>query len=325
MKNTGALVISLDFELLWGVFDMVDYRERINYFQNTRRVIPEILKLFAANGIHCTWATVGMLFNKDWKEWKENDPTCEPHYKNGKLSSYKFGNSIKDLETEEFCFAPELIREIAEVTGQEIASHTYSHYYCTEAGQTLNEFRADLESAVNVAEKVGISLRSLVFPRNQIRKDYLKVCTDLGITSVRSNPYNWYWKDPAANDLKTKIFRTGDAYNPFSASKSYTIANLKKENDLPLEQPSSRFLRPYESNSILHGLKMKKIHQEMTCAAKNGEIYHLWWHPHNFGDFPLESLNDLRTIINHFKKLQRTYGFQSANMHGINNSFLNNV
>ena len=66
MEN-GALVISLDFELLWGVFDKVDWRDKKKYFQNTRRVIPEILRLFEQYEISSTWATVGMLFNKYWE------------------------------------------------------------------------------------------------------------------------------------------------------------------------------------------------------------------------------------------------------------------
>ncbi len=323
--NNGTLVISLDFELLWGIFDMVDYRQRINYFRNTRAVIPEILKLFEANGIHCTWATVGMLFNKDWEEWEQNNPGKEPNYVIDKLSSYTYGREIKNLNTEELCFAPDLIPEISQVPGQEIGSHTYSHYYCQEASQSLEEFRADLESAIKVAGEFGISLRSLVFPRNQINRGYLKVCSELGITSVRSNPDAWYWKDPASEDLKTKIFRTGDVYNPLSSSKSYSYSLLEKEIEFPLQQPASRFLRPYESNSILHGLKMKKIFQEMTYAAKNGEIYHLWWHPHNFGYFPMESLKDLTKILTHFKELRKKYNFTSANMNGIYNSFLNNI
>ena len=54
MYNNGALVISLDFELLWGVFDKVDWREKKEYFQNTRKLIPQILDLFEQYDIHCT-------------------------------------------------------------------------------------------------------------------------------------------------------------------------------------------------------------------------------------------------------------------------------
>ena len=56
MKN-GSLVISLDFELLWGVFDKVDWKQQKDYFLSTRKIIPEILGLFEQYEISCTWAT----------------------------------------------------------------------------------------------------------------------------------------------------------------------------------------------------------------------------------------------------------------------------
>ena len=64
----GALVISLDFELLWGVRDkrtIADYGANI---LGVRQVVPALLDLFAERNIACTWATVGLLFfatNKD--------------------------------------------------------------------------------------------------------------------------------------------------------------------------------------------------------------------------------------------------------------------
>src|SRR5680860_1223778 len=111
-STNGFLVISLDFELLWGVFDKVDYKEKETYFKNTGKVIPEILGLFSEAQIHATWATVGMLFNKNWEEWRENTPEILPGYKNNALSAYNYGDSINSSETEFYCFARDLIQQI---------------------------------------------------------------------------------------------------------------------------------------------------------------------------------------------------------------------
>src|SRR5680860_48500 len=144
MHDNGFLVISLDFELLWGVFDKVDYKEKEAYFNNTREVIPEILGLFSKHHIHSTWATVGMLFNKNWEEWRGNVPESLPNYKNTDLSAYDYGKTINSPETEFYCFAKDLILQIQNTTGQEIGTHTYSHYYCLEEGQTLASFKVCL-------------------------------------------------------------------------------------------------------------------------------------------------------------------------------------
>ena len=314
MENNGLFVISLDFELLWGVFDVFHSNNERNYFLNTRAVIPTILKEFEKNEIHATWAVVGMLFNENWADWEQNIPALEPTYINEKFSAYSFGRKTSSLNSEKMCFAPELIEQISKVPGQEVGTHTYSHYYCLEKGQTIQQFRIDLEQAINVASKKDIKLTSLVFPRNQLKEEYLKVCWELGIKTIRSNPDDWYWRDPSKESLGSKIFRTGESYNIFSGRKSYAMEEIKWRDNLPLAQKASRFLRPCEGNKLLQKLKLTKIKEEMSSAAKKKEIYHLWWHPHNFGRRPDESLNELSEILKHFSYCREKYDLQSFNM-----------
>ncbi|HUD18083.1 MAG TPA: hypothetical protein VMQ59_12505, partial [Acidimicrobiales bacterium] len=59
----GALVISLDFELHWGMRDHVD-RQSPTYadLAGSRRVVEDLAAVFADRGIRATWATVGFLF-----------------------------------------------------------------------------------------------------------------------------------------------------------------------------------------------------------------------------------------------------------------------
>lgn len=321
IKN-GYLVISLDFELLWGVFDVMDAKKNLQYFLNTREIIPSILHEFTKYGVHATWATVGMLFNSSWEEWKKNTPSRAPKYEFEKLSSYSFGlNNYKRLN-ETLCFAPDIIKQIADTAGQEIGTHTYSHYYCMEPGQELSDFRADLEMAIKLAGKINIELKSLVFPRNQLNRDYLKICYELGIENVRSNPDSWYWKNTRSDSIITKVARTGDAYIPLG-KKSYSIETLNKKPGFPVEQMAGRFLRPVETNKNINKLKISRIKSEMLEAAKRGEIYHVWWHPHNFGTDPQGSVRDLKLILEHYQILNKKFNFQSVNMAGIGNLYVN--
>lgn len=312
--NNGALVISLDFELLWGVFDKVDWREKQEYFRNTRKVIPEILELFEKYEVSCTWATVGMLFNEDWDEWNQNIPKVLPEYNNKKLSAYSFGKAIQSKETEELCFAPDLIKRIKETPEQEIGTHTYCHYYCLEPGQGIEDFNADLTMASMMAQKFGIELKSLVFPRNQYNEQYLKICRKNGLSTVRINPENWYWKDTQKDTLLQKVFRTGDAYLGLN-DKSYS--------DVPeiyvgiSGQRASRLLRPYSGKNFQDKIRLQRIISEMEAAAKHNQIYHFWWHPHNFGNNPEKSLHELNFILHHFMTFREKYSFDSLNMYGI--------
>ncbi|MGW1455568.1 polysaccharide deacetylase family protein [Salegentibacter agarivorans] len=313
MEN-GALVISLDFELLWGVFDKVDWREKKEYFENTRKLIPEILRLFEQHEISCTWATVGMLFNESWDEWNENIPEVLPEYTNSNLSAYNFGKSIQSKETEKLCFAPELIRLIKDTRGQEIGTHTYAHYYCLEPGQGSQSFRADLKKSVDLTEKFGIEINSLVFPRNQYNVSYLEVCREIGIKTVRTNPQNWYWQNTQKDNLADKIFRTGDAYFGFK-DKSYK--DIQEIHPGITGHKASRLLRPASGKSIMDKIRLQRILSEMQEAAKNKEIYHLWWHPHNFGGNPDINMQELKIILDEFKRLKNKYNFASHSMNSI--------
>lgn len=71
-------MISLDFELLWGVRDHAD---RDSYGRNVlgaREAIPRILEMFEKHGISATWATVGFLFCESRDELMEILPPPRP-------------------------------------------------------------------------------------------------------------------------------------------------------------------------------------------------------------------------------------------------------
>ena len=55
---------------------------------------PRFFRYLVDNEIHATWATVGMLFNKNWEDWERNIPQTTPNYVNENLSAYKYGKSI---------------------------------------------------------------------------------------------------------------------------------------------------------------------------------------------------------------------------------------
>ena len=134
--NTGTLVISLDFELHWGVSDrrtIDSYRENLD---NVPLVVNRLLDLFEKRGIHGTWATVGMLFCQRKEElFSYVKPENRPIYKNPRCSNYVVAEEAGENEKDDpYHYAPSLIRKIKSTPFQEIATHTFSHYYCLEPG-----------------------------------------------------------------------------------------------------------------------------------------------------------------------------------------------
>jgi peptidoglycan/xylan/chitin deacetylase (PgdA/CDA1 family) len=319
MSQPGIFNISLDFELHWGCFESsarIFDNKAEQYFKNTRKAIPGMLSIFKANELHVTWAIVGMLYRHSQTEWEQNQPHLIPTFSNPDVSAYEW---IKkngfNSENDPYHFAPDLIDQIQAIPHMEIGTHTYAHYFCLEPGQTKEQFREDIRMAVALAESRGIAIKSLVFPRNQFNSDYLSVCSEFGITSVRTNPDIWYWSySNSAGSFWKRFFRAGDAYLKIYPIKMVKVQDIQLSNH-PLHLPASRLYRAWRPKYALENkLKMKRILDEMTKAAKKGGYYHLWWHPHNFGYHPDECLQELGVIANHFNQLREQYGFETLTM-----------
>ncbi len=310
----GTFTISLDFELLWGIFDKIGTGYKPSYFSNTRELIPVMLEKFAAANIQVTWATVGMLFAENEEEWRAYSPEFLPSYRDRKYSAYEWVK--KHGIRPEVHFAPDLIKQIIDTPGQELGSHSYAHYYTLMRGQSPEQFREDLKATQRISQdKFGVSLESLVFPRNHINELYLGICLEEGYKFVRGNPRNWFWQETQHENLSKKIFRSADCFFQVGARTSYPLEEVMVFENEPVIIPASRILRPQQQhNFLMNKSRMARIKGEMTYAAKNNEVYHLWWHPHNFGASPESSLAELDELITHFTRLHAEYGMESLNM-----------
>lgn len=314
MKN-GSFVISLDFELMWGVLDKYSIGQYGQNIINVKIVVPELLKIFNEYNINSTFSIVGFLFFKDIDELKSNIPKKTPNYRNNKLSTYNIIKQNSDFVISEYYFAPDLINKIKEYSNHEIGTHTFSHYYCLEEGQSISEFESDILQAIEIARKNDIKIKSIVFPRNQTNLNYLNICKNVGIICYRGNEKSWLYeaKKDQENNLLHRTLRFLDTYINITGHNCHKIQI--NNNELPINIPSSRYLRPYMSRlKYLDFLKLKRIKNDMTYAAKNNLTYHLWWHPHNFGKNIDENIFFLRKILNHYRILEKEYHFKSYTM-----------
>lgn len=312
--HQGAFTISLDLELYWGMRNAVsldDYRRNL---QGVREAIPAILDLFERYEIHATWATVGFLFHSDFQQLQANLPQQQPNYETAELSPYQYISNLNP-EDRELHFCPDLIELIRRTTGQEIGTHTFSHYYCLEPGQTESEFQADLTAAVATAQRHKIATQSLVFPRNQYNRAYLDAIAECGIACYRGNEQSSIYNSEAGDGDRPhkRLLRLVDSYLNLSGQNCYSWSELSSA--YPINIPSSRFLRPYSNKlKYLDGLRLRRIMSGLKYAASRNLVYHLWWHPHNFGVNLTENLRFLEQILQAYQQLNAQHQMQSLNM-----------
>ena len=316
----GALVISLDFEIHWGVRHgvRVDGPYAAN-LRGVREAIPGMLDLFAEYGVAATWATVGFLFARDRAELERFSPPAadRPAYADARFDPYV--EPVGADETDDpLHYGANLIERIRAVPGQEIGSHTFSHYFCLEPGQTARAFRADLEAALAIAQAHGLRPRSIVFPRNQHNPAYDDVLRDLGVHIYRGNQRGWMHR--AVNDAEGSLLMRGmrllDSVIPVSGSLTAPWSALPRGDGL-IDVPATVFLRPWSPRMrSIQPLQRRRVIGGIRDAARRRRIVHVWWHPHNFGTHLAQNLGELRALLDVFAECREREGMRSLSMEG---------
>ena len=312
----GSLIISLDFELRWGTRDQ-DKPAGAPRLLNSRDVVCRLLDLFQASKISATWATVGLLFAESREEISQFLPDLLPAYEQARLNPYaeKVGSDEQD---DPLHFAPSLIRRIQACPLQEIGTHTFSHYYCCEPGQTVAQFDADLDSACRIARARGIQLTSIVFPRNQVNREVLPVLTKHGIRSFRGTARSWLHDASSFTRqrlLHKRALRLAEAYLPVGG---------KDVVDWPVEAAghlyelyASRYFRPYTPS--LRGPSRKRATQNQTRHGSGRSLRPRL--PYLVSSRRLrpvsgQNLALFGQVIQHYTKLREQYGMRSLSMTG---------
>lgn len=313
LNLVAALVISLDFEMFWGVTDSKTIENYGKNIEGEWEAVPAMLALFKQYEVHVTWATVGMLMCKDYKQWCDLRPSHVATYERDSLSTYSFAALARDFPR--LFFARPLVEQILEVSGQELGSHTYSHFYVGESGATIESFVADMECNRTIFNEYGVKSTSFVFPRNQVGEDYLSVLSTAGFTAYRGNQEHWLYRSGSSGPRSRwgRLARFADDYIPLTGSHVTQLPS-NKNNGAIVNIPASRFLRPSKGSAVLDQLHLARVKRSMLEAAQTGGVFHLWWHPHNFGLRTASNLKNLGCILSYYRLLNQKYGMRSLTM-----------
>jgi len=152
----GAIVFSLDAELMWGFHDKNEIP--IKRIKCAREAWIKILELFDKYEINATWAIPGHLFLNECDGLHKNHPAGEKWFKNDPGGSLEKNNNF---------FGRDLIKKITTAKSKhEIGCHSFSHMeFDSITPQMAN---AELTLSIESAKNLGITLESFVFPRNKI-------------------------------------------------------------------------------------------------------------------------------------------------------------
>uniref|UniRef100_UPI004048215D hypothetical protein n=1 Tax=Roseivirga sp. TaxID=1964215 RepID=UPI004048215D len=302
----SSFIISLDLELYWGVCGSRSLKSYQSNLKGVGLAVDGILGLFSEYDIRATWATVGFLFLNNENERRERIPEHLPCYDSPNDSTYSI--AAKLIEENQDCFYLPNIIDKLKASNQEIGSHSYSHFYSLN---NLNSDQAFYDDALffNQVSQPFCQVKSYVFPRNQVSESHLCVLSQFGLRTFRGNDANRIYEKKG---YLSKALRFLDSYLPVYGS--HGITPYKHSSGL-VNVPASTFLRPYNTRiSTLNHLQLVRIKNAMTKCALNGQSFHLWWHPHNFGINLEQNISMLKVILEHYELLSKKYGMTNKVM-----------
>lgn len=307
----ATLVLSLDFELHWGVRDKVGRTAFAKQAVGARDAAAWMLELFEDNDVACTWATVGALMARDSEELGALWPAHMPSYHRAAFdASVELSRGIQP----ELHLAHRLVERIARSRRQELATHTFSHFLCAEKGADVETFRADLEAAKKAAALHGIRLQSIVFPRNQITAPMLRICREEGLCAYRGHA-RWPDGGTRRTEQHHPLLRLGRLAESVLPLARPLPAHAREDEHGMVNVPASRFFRvPLIKSARTSQLALRKVLAEMRTVAERGGLYHLWWHPHNLAIEDSKSRRQLECVVRHFCYLRSRFGMVSSSM-----------
>ena len=279
------VVWSLDFELRWGMHDLLGL-DRDSYRKNlegAREAVPRLLQLFSERGVRATWATVGALACRNWDEYYHRAP-APPRYVDMRLA---VSPRYVDLDPEGLLhFAPDLVALVAKTEGQDLGTPTFSHLFLGELGVMQVDAAADHAATLALfRERFGITPTSLVFPRNQVA--FLALFRARGIKAWRDNESSWYYQLARhTNHPVVRGFRMIDALTPWRARGGAFSGGCS---------PSTLFVRVYLPESVWK-LHLTRIVAEAR-RIKPGRVLHFWLHPHNLGADVARGMQRLEQVL----------------------------
>ncbi len=252
--SRGALCISIDLELAWGIWDKPSAEYHRLCAEKERAVVNALLKLFASRAIPATWAIVGRLLGKSGEA-----PTAT-----------EFGERIWS--------APDLVDAIRDASpAHDIGSHGFAHIYFQESDR--DRVREDLRSARRMHDEHGLRFDSFVFPRNQVA--HLDLLADAGIKVFRGIDVGWHTATrERLGKLPGRAANLVDKLLPIPPA----VVEPKAHPYGLVELPGSMLLlgRNGVRRLVRPEIAEMKAKLGLRRAARHGGIFHLWFHPSNF-------------------------------------------
>lgn len=248
----GALCISIDLELAWGVWDKPDPTTLRLVRTKEPDIVQRLLSVLQRYEVAATWAIVSQLLvhNRDRRIAPGDDALW---------------------------YAPAIIEAIrvARPT-HEIGSHSFRHPYFSELDAATA--RGELAAARRVHDAHGLEFQSFVYPRNLVAHG--EALQEHGIAVFRSVDAGVLQMAGYLHPAARKALNLGTKLLPVTPPTVWPrrhqsgLIELQSSLLLMARNGARKLIRP----TLLHANARRGL---ASAQARRG-LFHLWFHPSNF-------------------------------------------
>jgi hypothetical protein len=160
----GAIVLSIDADLLWGHRDFMDERGFSQRYPNVMATYEHVLRSLCAAGVSATWLVVGGMALNESSGGADGRAAGLPE---GWLSRIPEGNEL----TAPLWYRRAFVRQLASAcVPQDVGLHGgLTNLIWTDSHSTRQVLRSELDAGLSALQKLGIQPRAFSFPRNRER------------------------------------------------------------------------------------------------------------------------------------------------------------
>lgn len=286
-EDKGVFTLSLDTELAWGTFDVGRIEKFEEAYRRTPGIIHELCTLFDKYQISATWALVShLLVDCEGDHRGQTSPTFE-------WIDDWFGELPCSRGFDrELWYAPWLVNRLRSCdVEQEIGLHGATHMPLGAQGCSKQNADKELETAIKTLGEYGVDPESFVFPRNDI--GHLDILVKHGIRVYRGVDARWYEQSPTPDAVKPPLRFVDEATRRPPPVVEPVL------HDGIVEIPGSQVFRPTQGGwkYTTAQSSIARAVNGLQRAAQRGGVFHLWFHPFNFGHAPDKDLKRLEHVL----------------------------
>jgi hypothetical protein len=267
-----TVVISLDLELSWGLFDLSFDDELLEMGRWTHDIgAPSLLNHLTRNGLSATWAIVGAMMRPSLPDVSGLPEVRFAHFPRPWFS--RVPEQADESRHPEW-FGSQLVKMIQGATPkQEIAFHSFSHVPFGAPGMMQERAVAEYRYCAEIARELNIPTTTFVFPRNSVA--YLRELRDAGFACFRD-------VDALPVRIKNgKLKSIAMIWADFAGLSPQLVKPSLKDGLVSI--PGSLMIRfaagwrKYMPDSS----RMRRLRKGLERVRRNGGVFHVWFHPEN--------------------------------------------